>query len=202
MKLKECCEVIASQITDELVLASLAGTSQAWTDVKPRQGNLFALTMGIACGMGLGLALALPRRRVVVLEGDGSLLLNLGILTVIAESKPPNLIIVVTDNECYEAVGGYHPTPTASITDLEAVAKGCGIYNTATVRDASQVGLAFEQALKEPGPWFIVTKVERGYATGGVRPTSTPDMLENKYQFVRYIEHTENLQILIELQKG
>lgn len=202
MKLKECCEVIASQITDELVLASLAGTSHAWADVKPREGNLYELTMGVACGMGLGLSLALPHRRVVVLEGDGSLLLNLGILTVIAENNPPNLIMIVTDNECYEAVRGYHPTPTASVTDLEAVAKGCGICNTATVRDTSQARLAFERALREPGPWFLVAKVEIGYVTGDVLPTSTPDMLENKYQFVRYIERTENREILIELRKG
>ncbi len=197
MKLEEFCEVIASQITEELVLASLAGTSKAWEEVKPREGNLCDLTMGTACGMGLGLSLALPHRKVVVLEGDGSLLFNMGILTVIAQKSPPNLIVMVTDNECYEAVRCYHPTPTASVTDLEAVAKGCGICNTATVRDTSQAKQAFEQALKEPGPWFLVAKVDRGYVTGHVPPSATPDMLESKYQFVRYIERTENLNILM-----
>lgn len=202
MKLEECCEVISAQITDELVLASLAGTSQAWAAVKHREGNLYALTMGVACGMGLGLSLALPHRRVVVLEGDGSLLLNMGILTAIAEKKPSNLVMVITDNECYEAVGGQYPTPTASVTDLEAVARGCGIRNTATVKDASQLKLVLERALKEPGPWFIVVKVEAGFVTGRVSATSIPDMLENKYQFVRHIERTENIEILVELQKG
>ncbi len=192
MKLKECYEAIAPQITDELVLASLAGTTQAWEVVKPREGNLYELTMGTASGIGLGLSLALPHRRVVVLEGDGSLLLNVGILTVIAQKSPPNLIIMVTDNECYEAVGGYHSTPTASVTDLEVVAQGSGIHNTATIRDTSQARLAFERALKEPGPWFLVAKVE----VGRVFSTPTLDMLENKYQFVRHIERTENLEIL------
>ena len=202
MKLQEFCEIIASQVTDEPVLASLAGTTQALANVKHRDGNLYGITMGVACGMGLGLSLALPHRKVVVLEGDGSLLLNMGILTAIAEKKPPNLVMVITDNECYEAVGGCCTTPTASVTDLEAVAKGCGIRNTATVKDAARAKFIIKRALKEPGPWFIVAKVETGFVTGKVSKTSVPDMLENKYQFVRHIERTENLDILVDLQKG
>ena len=202
MKLQECCEIIVSQVTDELVLASLAGTSQALVNVKHREGNLYAITMGVACGMGLGLSLALPHRKVVVLEGDGSLLLNMGILTAIAEKKPTNLVMVITDNECYEAVGVCSTTPTASVTDLEAVAKGCGIRNTATVKDTARAKSIFKRALNEPGPWFIVAKVETGFVTGKVSKTSVPDMLENKYQFVRHVERTENLDILVDLQKG
>ena len=138
MKLKQCYEAILPLITDELVLVSLGNNTTVWQELVPRDGNLYRCTMAAATGMGLGLALALPGRKVVALEGDGSLFLGLGVLSTIGVKRPENLIIMVTDNESYEFTGG-QPTPTAGMTDLEGVARNCGIGHTATVREPSEV---------------------------------------------------------------
>src|SRR5690348_13038361 len=97
--------------------------------------NFFYLqhAMGLASSTGLGLALCLPNRRVVVFDGDGSLLMNLGSLTTMARYAPGNLLHVVFDNESLLSVGGF-PTATATGTDLEGIARAAGVPRVATVR--------------------------------------------------------------------
>jgi thiamine pyrophosphate-dependent acetolactate synthase large subunit-like protein len=153
---------------------------------------MYLPAMGTITPLGLGLALALPRRRVLVLDSDGSLLLSLGSLTVVGARAPENLGIIVFDNGCYESIGGM-PTATATGTDLAVVARGCGIRDAATVDDITSFRSAATRALNEAGPLFVVARIERSIAK--VRPKTT-DIFEDKYRFVRYVEQTEGIEIL------
>lgn len=116
-------------------------------------------SMGLASSIGFGLALARPGARVFVLDGDGSLLMNLGALATVGWSGPSNLAIVVWDNGQYATTGG-QDTATAHGADLEGVARALGIVRTATVRDETELHAALARVPIEPGPWLIVAKVD------------------------------------------
>ncbi|HUF48493.1 MAG TPA: thiamine pyrophosphate-dependent enzyme [Vicinamibacterales bacterium] len=126
-------------------------------------------SMGLASSIGLGLAMAQPERRVFVLDGDGSLLMNLGSLATIGWVRPANLVLVVMDNESYATTGG-QDTATAHGVDLEAAARAMGIGDAVTVRAAAELELAVACAAREPGPWVIVAKVAES------EPTAKPPL--------------------------
>lgn len=128
----------------------------------------------------------------LALDSDGSLLLSLGSLTVVGARSPKNFGVIVFDNGCYELIGGM-PTATAGGTDLAVVARGCGIKDFATVSDLDAFRQAATRALNEPGPLFVVARIERSIAR--VNPKTT-DIFEDKYNFARYIERTEGIEIL------
>jgi thiamine pyrophosphate-dependent acetolactate synthase large subunit-like protein len=113
-------------------------------------------SMGLASSIGLGLALAQPELRVFVLDGDGSLLMNLGSLATIGLLQPVNLVLVVMDNEEYATTGG-QATPTAHGADLEAAARALRVSDSVTVRTESELRQALGQAAR--GPRVIVAKV-------------------------------------------
>jgi thiamine pyrophosphate-dependent acetolactate synthase large subunit-like protein len=117
-------------------------------------------SMGLASSIGLGLALARPDLRVTVLDGDGSLLMNLGSLATIGLLRPNNLIVIVMDNEEYATTGG-QPTPTAHGADLAGAARAMGIATATTVRTEG----ALRGALDTPGPIFIAAKVKESAPT-------------------------------------
>jgi thiamine pyrophosphate-dependent acetolactate synthase large subunit-like protein len=114
--------------------------------------------MGLASSIGLGLALARPDLRVFVVDGDGSLLMNLGSLATIGWTRPTNLVLIVWDNQLYGTTGG-QDTATAHGTDLEAAARAMGAQATATVTSGKDFAAAIERSRFEPGPWVIVAKV-------------------------------------------
>jgi thiamine pyrophosphate-dependent acetolactate synthase large subunit-like protein len=120
-------------------------------------------SMGLASSVGLGLALARPDRRVFVVDGDGSLLMNLGSLATIGWTRPANLVLVVVDNERYGTTGG-QDTATAHRTDLEAAARAMGIAHAATVRTIESLKASLEDAGAQ-GPSVIVAKVDGGAPT-------------------------------------
>ena len=188
----ECLQLLAPKITDEIVVTDLGGVSREWCHLKERDGNLYRPYLGHATPLALGLALALPHRRVISLDGDGSMLLDLTVLPVIAEQNPSNLIVIVFDNESYEATGGL-PSLTASGTDLSGMAREAGVRNTTLVRQLSEFEEAIDEAFKANGASFITAKVE--IATQRV-PYYPLDGIENKYRLIRYIEKTENIQII------
>ena len=117
-------------------------------------------SMGLASSIGLGLALARPDLRVIVLDGDGSLLMNLGSLATIGLLRPTNLIVIVMDNEEYATTGG-QPTPTAHGADLAGAARAMGIATATTVRTEGEL----RGALNTPGPIFIAAKVKESAPT-------------------------------------
>ena len=118
----------------------------------------FIGAMGQAGAFALGLAMAQPDKRVVLFTGDGEMLMGLGVLATIANQAPSNLVILVLDNESYVETGN-RPTATAGPTDLEAVARGCGILNTCTIRNDSEVHMLMDVVFDAPGPAFVNAKV-------------------------------------------
>ena len=118
----------------------------------------FIGAMGQAGPFALGLAMAQPDKRVLLLTGDGELLMGLGMLATIANQAPTNLAIVVLDNEAYVETGS-QPTATAGPTDLEAVARGCGIATTRTVTQDSEIDALRAMVREAPGPVLANVKI-------------------------------------------
>jgi sulfopyruvate decarboxylase subunit beta len=150
------------------------------------RANFFYLqhAMGLASSMGLGIALCRPRLRVVVFDGDGSVLMNLGGLTTLARYRPRNLIHVVFDNESLLSVGGF-PTATSTGSDIAAIAAGAGVPRTATVRTLDEFEHAFDAAVAAHDLTTIVAKVE---AVGPAAFVTDLSLLENRYQFQRCLQ--------------
>jgi sulfopyruvate decarboxylase subunit beta len=140
--------------------------------------------MGLASSTGLGLALCLPGRKVVVLDGDGSVLMNLGGLTTMGRYRPANLVHVVFDNESLLSVGGF-PTATATCADIEGVARASGVPRTCTVRTVEEFAGAVAAAIEGTEHTCIVAKVE---AVGPKAFVTGLALLENRFQFQRHIE--------------
>jgi thiamine pyrophosphate-dependent acetolactate synthase large subunit-like protein len=151
-------QLVAAVVTEPIV-ASLGHPAYDLYAAGDRPANFYTWgSMGLASSIGLGLALARPELRVFVVDGDGSLLMNLGSLATIGWTRPPNFVLVIWDNEEYGTTGG-QDTATAHGADLEAAARAMGATVTATVRTGEAFGDAISRARVEPGPWVIVAKV-------------------------------------------
>src|SRR5579871_1809283 len=140
--------------------------------------------MGLASSMGLGIALAMPDQKVVVIDGDGSLLMNLGTLSTMARYKPGNLLHIVFDNESLLSVGGF-PTATATGTDLAGIARASGVPQVMEAHTPESLKASVTEALASNTLTTIVSKVE------AVVPKSFHmdlPLLENRFQFKRYLE--------------
>ena len=144
-------------------LLFITGIGSPKGDVTPLIGaeapNLYPTgSMGCAAMVGLGLALAQPARRVVVVTGDGELLMNMGSLATIGVMNPPNLAILVVDNEAYGETG-FQQTHTGRGVDLAKVAESCGFANTRLVRQRSELADAAKLIRQSNGATLIVAKV-------------------------------------------
>ncbi len=140
--------------------------------------------MGLASSMGLGIALAMPGHQVIVLDGDGSLLMNLGTLSTMARYKPGNLLHIVFDNESLLSVGGF-PTATATGTDLAGVARASGMPRVHEANTIPDLTAAVTEALASRTLTTIVSKVE------AIAPKSFHmdlALLENRFQFGRALQ--------------
>ena len=192
MKRYDCLEAIAGNVGDALVVGTAGGATVEWYHLHPSEGNIRSRTLGLASSIGLGIALGLPHRKVIVLDGDGSLLMNLCGLPTAALAAPKNLIHVVFDNEVYESSGG-SMTATAGPTDLVAVAKAAGYPKALWVGSVDEFAKAVADALAGDELTFIGAKVEHGIIEG--IPSITMDEPENKYRFMRHIERLEERKI-------
>src|SRR5882672_4622618 len=143
MRRLDALNAIYSQLEQAIVVTIMGAVAAELQSIGHRP-NFFYLqhAMGLASSMGLGIALARPDRHVVVLDGDGSILMNLGGLTTLARYRPRNLVHVVFDNESLLSVGGF-PTATSTGSDLEGVAHAAGVPRTATVRTLDEFTQAF-----------------------------------------------------------
>jgi thiamine pyrophosphate-dependent acetolactate synthase large subunit-like protein len=121
--------------------------------------------MGQCSSIGLGVALARPDVRVVCLDGDGSLLMNLGSLCTIATLRPRNYALIVWDNEVHMTTGG-QPTATAHRSSLAAIARGAGIERVLEPAGEADLQRAYDRILGEDGPFVVNVKVEKGRAEG------------------------------------
>jgi sulfopyruvate decarboxylase subunit beta len=155
--------------------------------------NFFYLehAMGLASSMGLGIALAMPEHKVIVIDGDGSLLMNLGTLSTMARYKPGNLLHIVFDNESLLSVGGF-PTATATGTDLAGIARASGVPSVMEAHMPDSLKASVSEALASNTLTTIVSKVE---ATGPKSFHMDLPLLENRFQFKRCLEALQRNEI-------
>jgi sulfopyruvate decarboxylase subunit beta len=171
---------------ERCVVVTIMGAVAAELQSIGHKPNFFYLqhAMGLASSLGLGIALSRPELTVVVLDGDGSVLMNLGGLTTLARYRPRNLVHVVFDNESLLSVGGF-PTATSTGSDIAAIAKGAGVPRTATVRTLDEFQSQFKDALNARDLTTLVAKVE---AVGPAAFVTDLALLENRYQFQRHLK--------------
>ena len=180
-------EVYGELAVEGRVVVTIMGAVAAELQAIGHRENFFYLqhAMGLASSLGLGIALSRPELQVIVFDGDGSLLMNLGGLTTLARYRPRNLIHVVFDNESLLSVGGF-PTATSTGSELAAMAKGAGIPCTDVVRTLPEFKAAFDDALKAKDLTTLVAKVE---AVGPAAFVTDLSLLENRYQFQRHLQN-------------
>lgn len=168
MKRIDAVRALLALLDGEPVLSNLGANTYDLYAAGDRAQNFYMWgAMGSVSSIGLGLALARPDLRVFVLDGDGSLLMNLGSLATISVQRPANLVHIVFDNRMYETTGG-QPTHTAAGINLAAVARAAGLAAVREVSDVSAFAEAAQAALREPGPWFILATVESGASTAHI----------------------------------
>jgi sulfopyruvate decarboxylase subunit beta len=170
---------------EERVVVTIMGAVAAELQSIGHRPNFFYLqhAMGLASSMGLGIALSKPDRQVIVLDGDGSILMNLGGLTTLARYRPRNLTHIVFDNESLLSVGGF-PTATSTGSDIAGIAAAAGVPRTATVSTIDDFAREVDEALAAGDLTTIVAKVE---AVGPKAFVTDLAMLENRFQFQRYL---------------
>ena len=194
MKRFDCLKLLAAMIDPKtIVVANVGPISREWNALRPSDANLLQVNLGLCAAVGMGISVSLPHRQVVILDGDGNLLLNLASLADMANQKLRRLIHIVLDNEAYEGGGGLR-SATAGKANLALIAKGAGIKNAHETAKLSGFEKFARRALRNRGHHFIVAKVEKGSLLE--LPTITLDGKEAKYRFARYIESAEGVQIL------
>ena len=191
LKRSEATQAVVNRVNDDtLMVASLGFAKYDLFKAKDRPRNFYMWnSMGMGASMALGMALAQPGKRVVVLQGDGDLLMNLGTLATEANQNPKNLIHVVWDNRMY-AITGKQPTATAGKADLAAIAIGSGFdkNKVARVETLGAFEKAFEQAWVEEGPWFIHALITDD-AAPKERPPKSPTFIKHRFMTDLGVEH-------------
>jgi len=159
MKRDECLKALARHVTDADIVLPVYSTAFDWIDIRPHPLNYLSHgAMGLASSHGLGLALGRPDKRVIVLDGDGSLLMNIGTLVTIAEAAPANLFHFVCENGTYEANGG-HPIPGRGTVDFAGFARSAGWRSVHEFSDLKIFEQRIGALLAERGPVFVDLKV-------------------------------------------
>jgi sulfopyruvate decarboxylase subunit beta len=148
--------------------------------IKDREGNFYMIgSMGLASSIGLGVALCKPDRKVIVLDGDGNVLMSMGTLAMIAAEAPKNLVHVVIDNEVYESTGKQRSL--SNQVSLEKVAKSVGYKDVARVDNLEDIKPTFERMMKSEGPNFLLIKVEPCFDPKTRRVTHTPEEITERF---------------------
>lgn len=152
--------LVARLTHDEAVVGGIGNTNFDLWSAGHRPQNFYMLgSMGLAIPIAFGVALAQPHRHVIALEGDGSLLMQLGCLVTIAAHKPANLTIVIMDNGLYQITGG-QPTPAAGTADYVALARASGLTRSAWACDEEDFERLIDTALHDGGPTFIAARID------------------------------------------
>jgi sulfopyruvate decarboxylase subunit beta len=185
MKRADCIEMLYPELEDKLVVTIMGACAQELYDLGDRD-NFFYLqhAMGLASSIGLGLALHCPEERVVVLDGDGSVLMNMGALATTARYRPKNLLHIVFDNGSLLSTGGFESHTTKGITDLAAIARGAGIEHVYSVDSDMAFGEAAVEALEREDLTVIVAHVK---AVGPDNYGMDLALPENAFRFKRCV---------------
>jgi thiamine pyrophosphate-dependent acetolactate synthase large subunit-like protein len=161
--------LVAKLRNEEAVIGGIGNTNFDLWGAGHRPQNFYMLgSMGMAFPIALGVALAQPKRRVFALEGDGSLLMQLGCLSTVAKLKPKNLCMIVMDNGLYQITGG-QPTPAAAVSDIVAIAIGSGLSESAWAADEEDFERLVEQSLSASGPTLIGVRIDDKPGVGATR---------------------------------
>ncbi len=161
MKRDDCLRILARHIPDEIVVAVYSAAFD-WVVIRPHALNYFAVgAMGLASSHGLGLAIGRPDRKVIVLDGDGSMLMNLGSMATIANAAPRNFYHFVCENGTYEA-NGAHPIPGRGKLNFAGIAREAGYAGTHEFSDIRQFEQQIGAVLGETGPVLIDLKLVPG----------------------------------------
>jgi thiamine pyrophosphate-dependent acetolactate synthase large subunit-like protein len=161
--------LVAKLKNEEAVVGGIGNTNFDLWAAGHRPQNFYMLgSMGLAFPIALGVALAQPKRRVFALDGDGSLLMQMGCLSTIATLKPKNLTMIVMDNGIYQITGA-QPTPAAAVADLVAIAQGSGIANSAWAADEEDFERLVDQSLTATVPTLIAVRIDEKPGTGQTR---------------------------------
>jgi len=185
VKRAECIAMLYPELEDKLVVTIMGACAQELYDLGHRE-NFFYLqhAMGLASSIGLGLALHLPHERIVVLDGDGSVLMNLGTLATIARYRPRNLVHIIFDNGSLLSTGGFDSHTTSGVTDLAAMARGAGLTRVSAVSSVIDFGEAVLDAFSADDTSVIVAKVA---AVGPNHYGMDLHLPENAFAFKRLV---------------
>ena len=158
MRRDECFRRIA-ELRGEAIVVSTYTSAFEWREISPNGLNYFSVgAMGQASSHALGLALGLPDHKIIVLDGDGSLLMNLGGLVTMAEAAPLNLVHFVAENGCYEA-NGSHPIPGQNRVDFAGLARAAGYAEVFEFDGLNRFAAELPAVLSAPGPVFATLKI-------------------------------------------
>jgi sulfopyruvate decarboxylase subunit beta len=158
VKRYDCLKLLAPMVDEHtFAVTSLSTNAPFWFNVRPEGPNFFALNMGLCLPFALGLTTAFPKRKVISIDSDGSLMNDASSLITVADVNPANLVAFVFDNSSYAFMGS---TFTARRTDLAKMAQGAGIAKSGTVKTLEEFSAAAKEAIESIGPHFIVAKVE------------------------------------------
>ncbi|MDQ7026129.1 MAG: thiamine pyrophosphate-dependent enzyme [Anaerolineae bacterium] len=185
----KCLESIYPELEDKLVVTIMGATAQELYDLGHKE-NFFYLqhAMGLASSIGMGIAMNLPGEKVIVLDGDGSVLMNLGTLTTMARYRPRNLVHIIFDNGSLLSTGGFDSHTTSGITNLAKMAEGAGIPNVALTRTPLEFVEAAADAFERDDLTVIVAKVE---AVGPDHFGMDLKLPENAFRFERFIREKQ-----------
>jgi len=151
--------LLARRNADTLVVAGLGSSAWDVTAAGNDDRNFCQIgAMGLTVPIGLGLAEAQHDKRILVITGDGDMLMSLGALATVAQVRPRNFAIIVLDNECFGETGG-QPTHTAGVADLAAIARGAGIEDTGEIREQGEIDALIADVYDAPGPVFRTVKI-------------------------------------------
>lgn len=178
-------KLLAQRLTDEVIVTNLGQNTIDYQQLADRDLNCYTFgSMGQCTSIAAGIALARPDVKVISVDGDGSLLMNLGVLCTTANLQQPNLAIVVLDNEQYVTTGG-QPTATSGRTSIAGLARGAGFDPDKVIEAGNDEELdrAYERIVNEDGPFVLHVKIESAPAAGKL----DRDLLWYKLRFMRAI---------------
>ena len=174
-------QILAHVRPTDLVLSTTGMISREVFFTEDRPGNFYMIgSMGLLSSFGLGLAMMAPEQRVFVVEGDGSALMSLGTLPLIASENPSNLVHFILDNESYESTGG-QPTISSKV-DLAEVAKSCGYRQVARVDDIEGLEGALVGIAGTPGPHLVLVKASVSPVEGIPRVSHPPTEIRDRFR--------------------
>ena len=181
MKLADALGVVIPLLHDELVVHANGFISRESFNLSDRPGNFYMIgSMGLASSIGLGVALNRPERRVVVFDGDGNVLMNMGSLALIGATQPPNLVHIVFDNEAYGSTGNQR-TISGQVA-LEDIARSSGYQHVGKVETPDDLKAAAGEVLGQAGPSFLLTKIEPDWQERKIgRITHEPPQIAQRF---------------------